>query len=74
MLAAKTSLAVRVDALGESDHVTLGLTARAAVEHRLKQLESGASVRASSQVRKAGTPGKYDSKRDAQSPALVKYV
>jgi len=72
VLAAKTSLAVRVDALGESDHVTLGLSARAAVEHRLKQLESGASVRTASQVRKAVTPVKYDAKRDAQSPALVK--
>jgi nucleolar protein 58 len=51
VLAAKTSLAVRVDALGESDRVTLGLTARAAVEHRLKQLESGAAVRTASKVR-----------------------
>jgi len=72
VLAAKTSLAVRVDALGESDHVTIGLAARAAVEHRLKQLESGASVKASSQVRKAGTPAKYDASRSAESPALGK--
>jgi len=72
VLAAKTSLAVRVDALGESDHATLGISARIAVENRLKQLESGASVRASSQTRKPATPAKYDAKRDAQSPALVK--
>lgn len=71
VLAAKTSLAVRVDALGETDHVTIGLKARAAVEHRLKQLEAGPAVRASSQARKAGTPNtKYDSKKAAESPAL----
>jgi len=71
VLAAKTSLAVRVDALGETDHVTIGLKARAAVERRLKQLEAGPAVRASSQARKAGTPDtKYDSKKAAEAPAL----
>jgi len=72
VLAAKTSLAVRVDALGESDHVTLGLAARAAVEHRLQQLESGASVKTSSQVKKAATPSKYEAGRAAEAPALIK--
>ena len=46
VLAAKCSLAVRVDALGEGDDASLGIDARSKVEARLRQLEGG-SVRAS---------------------------
>jgi nucleolar protein 58 len=42
VLAAKCSLAVRVDALGDGDDATLGIEARAKVEARLRQLEGGA--------------------------------
>lgn len=46
VLAAKTALAVRVDALGDADEATIGYEARQAVERRLQQLE-GNSVRVS---------------------------
>merc|ERR1719311_1251367 len=45
VLAAKCSLAVRVDALGEGDDASLGINAWSKVEARLRQLEGG-SVRA----------------------------
>jgi len=70
VLAAKTSLAVRVDALGETDKVTIGLTARVQVERRLKQLESGAGGKASGQAKRGALTPKYDSKRAAEAPAL----
>merc|ERR1719163_2384622 len=46
VLAAKCSLAVRVDALSDGDDASLGIDARSKVEARLRQLEGG-SVRAS---------------------------
>jgi len=70
VLAAKTALAVRVDALGETDKVTLGLKARQQVEHRLQQLEAGPGIKASAQAKKGVTPTKYDSKREQGAPAL----
>lgn len=39
ILAAKCSLAVRVDALSDSDQVTIGLESRHKVEERIRQLE-----------------------------------
>ena len=51
VLAAKCSLAIRVDALGEDDHATIGYDARAKVEARLRQLEGGAAA-----VAPAGPP------------------
>ncbi|KNC85653.1 nucleolar protein 58 [Sphaeroforma arctica JP610] len=39
VLAAKTSLSARVDALGDKDNVTIGLEARSKVEARLGQME-----------------------------------
>ncbi|GAB5358430.1 hypothetical protein AAMO2058_000456600 [Amorphochlora amoebiformis] len=41
MLAAKTALATRTDALGESEGVTVGIQGREKVEERLRQLEGG---------------------------------
>ena len=41
MLAAKTSLCVRVDALGEDSGVSMGLLSKAQVEERLQQCEQG---------------------------------
>jgi nucleolar protein 58 len=38
-LAAKCSISVRVDALSESDQVTIGLESRQKVEERIRQLE-----------------------------------
>ena len=41
MLAAKASLAIRVDALGEDNDLEIGIQSRAKIEARLRQLESG---------------------------------
>ena len=41
MLAAKSSLAIRVDALGEDTNADLGLEHRAKLENRLRYLEEG---------------------------------
>lgn len=49
VLAAKTSLSVRMDALGEEDGVTIGLENRQKVEARLAELEGGAVKRISGQ-------------------------
>ncbi|KAG7383329.1 Nucleolar protein 58 [Phytophthora pseudosyringae] len=43
VLAAKTSLAVRVDALGDATEATIGFDNRAKVEARVRQLENGFS-------------------------------
>jgi nucleolar protein 58 len=53
MLAAKSALSVRMDALGESDGATIGLEARMKVESRLAQLEGGS---ASAAARTPKTP------------------
>jgi len=47
VLAAKTSLSARMDALGDSDGVTIGLENRAKVEARLATLEGGTVKRIS---------------------------
>ena len=47
VLAAKTALSIRVDALGDSSEPTIALEARAKVEARLRQLEGGARAAAS---------------------------
>ena len=43
VLAAKTALAIRVDALGDTAEASIGLEGRAKVEERMRQLESRAS-------------------------------
>ncbi|DAZ97214.1 TPA: hypothetical protein N0F65_003845 [Lagenidium giganteum] len=43
VLAAKTALAVRVDALGDAPEATIGFDNRAKVEARVRQLENGTS-------------------------------
>lgn len=49
VLAAKTSLSARMDALGDTDGVTVGLEHRLKVENRLRRLEGGAPVKISGQ-------------------------
>jgi RNA processing factor Prp31 len=41
MLAAKASLAIRVDALGEESNTEMGINYRATLEARLRQIEEG---------------------------------
>lgn len=44
MLAAKTALCIRMDALGEVEGVSIGLEGREKVEMRLKQIEGGGAM------------------------------
>lgn len=63
VLAAKTALAIRVDALGDNDGPTIALDSRIKVEERLRQLEGGqqrASIAAGNSASKNGGPSKYD--------------
>ncbi|XP_001641027.2 nucleolar protein 58 [Nematostella vectensis] len=57
MLAAKASLAIRVDALGEDVGTDMGIEARANLEARLKMIEDG-------QMRKISGSGKKQAKVD----------
>lgn len=60
MLAAKVSLAVRVDALAEEDNLEVGINAKAKLESRAKAFEEG-------YARKLATSGKSGSKFDKYS-------
>jgi len=64
MLAAKSSLACRVDALGEETSTDLGMEHRAKVEARIKQLESGNLTRLSGVKREPFNASKYDQKTE----------
>lgn len=68
MLAAKTALSIRMDALGESDQVTVGFTGREKVELRLKTLEGGATQAASGKK-----PQKQQSKYQKPTTAAQTY-
>mmetsp|Transcript_3197 Transcript_3197/g.5729 ORF Transcript_3197/g.5729 Transcript_3197/m.5729 type:complete len:538 (+) Transcript_3197:204-1817(+) len=61
VLAAKTSLAIRVDALGEESEATIGYSCREKVEARLRQLETGKPYSLES-VHKG--PEKYEKPQD----------
>lgn len=62
VLAAKCALAIRVDALGDTPDATIGLTARATVEARLRQME-GHELESASVARAPGGPEKYDASK-----------
>lgn len=68
ILAAKASLATRVDAMGSSDDATIGIDSRAKIEARLRQMEGRDMGMASGNTGGVGgTPAKYD--RSRQGPA-----
>ena len=56
VLAAKTALSVRVDALGDTSEATIAVNSRVKVESRMRQLEGGAAA----SVSKSTGPAKYD--------------
>ena len=67
VLAAKTALAIRVDAMGDETDTTMGQEARAKVEFRLRQLEGGHKTSLTGGSRNStgaanGGPAKYDKK------------
>eukprot|EP00163_Fabomonas_tropica_P026757 TRINITY_DN502_c0_g5_i1.p1 TRINITY_DN502_c0_g5~~TRINITY_DN502_c0_g5_i1.p1 ORF type:complete len:509 (-),score=209.35 TRINITY_DN502_c0_g5_i1:213-1739(-) len=62
VLAAKTALSIRVDALGDADTPNIAIQDRAKVEARLRQLEGGARYEASGSGKGKKTPSKYEGK------------
>merc|ERR1719162_2979634 len=64
MLAAKASLATRVDALGEETNTDLGIEHRAKVEARIRQLETGEVTRVSATAKSSAKFDKYESKSE----------
>lgn len=67
MLAAKASLACRVDAIGEDGLSELGVEHRAKLEMRIKQLQEQGTRRISGQGRQMGKFDKWKPKTDADS-------
>jgi nucleolar protein 58 len=65
MLAAKSALAARVDALGEETSFALGTEHRAYLEARMRQLETG-DKKAVSAMKKKFAPQKYDNKSEVR--------
>lgn len=63
MLAAKTALAARVDALGEEATCSMGVEHRAYLEARMKILEQG-DIKRISGGKKSFQPQKYDNKSE----------
>merc|ERR1711910_35087 len=64
MLAAKASLACRVDALGEETNTDLGIEHRAKVESRIRQLEGGEITKISATAKQGAKFDKYEAKSE----------
>ena len=62
MLAAKTSLCVRVDALSEDSECAIGIASRAMVEERVHQCEMGQLRRVSGTGKARAQAEKYEMK------------
>ncbi|XP_071511738.1 nucleolar protein 58-like [Diadema antillarum] len=67
MLAAKTSLAIRYDALGEDTSSELGLESRAKIEARLRSLERGEERRLSGTGKAKAKFDKYQHKSEVKT-------
>ncbi|XP_033114638.1 nucleolar protein 58-like [Anneissia japonica] len=72
MLAAKASLAIRVDALSEETSTEIGIESRAKLESRLRALEDGGMRRISGTGKAKAKFDKYENKSDVKiyNPAL----
>ena len=70
VLAAKTALAIRVDALGDQVEASIGYENRAKVEARLRQLQSGGGAMS---VGEAGGAAKYDAAAAATAASGAGY-
>jgi nucleolar protein 58 len=64
MLAAKTALAARFDALGEDTQLALGVEHKAYLEKRLRELEEGGNRRISAGKKKDFSFNKYENKSE----------
>lgn len=79
VLAAKTSLCIRADALGDKDTPEIGMASRQKVEERLRQLESRGKAQIQGQYKGKPQQGKFEGKRapqysqDGDAPAPKKH-
>jgi len=71
VLAAKSALSIRMDALGEGTEATIGFESRAKVEARLRQLEGRALGKISGSAKGKSKIDSYDKDRKAETPGLV---
>jgi len=71
LVASRSALAIRVDALGENVTNQLGVDGYAKVEARMRFLEGNAAHAISGKGHGKG-PAKYDNKRSAQNPAQAR--
>ncbi|KAG0561580.1 hypothetical protein KC19_9G075200 [Ceratodon purpureus] len=73
VLAAKSALSIRMDALGEGSEASIGIESRAKVEARLRQLEGRALGKTVSTPGSKGKPSiqAYDKDRKSGTPGLV---
>nr|KAG5713797.1 hypothetical protein BaRGS_024424 [Batillaria attramentaria] len=67
MLAAKASLAIRVDALGEDTNAEMGLEHRAKLEMRIRQLDDKGARRISGTGKAQGKWEKYENKSEVRT-------
>merc|ERR1739838_1267784 len=67
MLAAKSALATRVDALGEETNTTLGVEHRAKLEKTLRFLEEGGMRKISGTAKSQAKFEKYENKSDVKT-------
>lgn len=67
MLAAKASLAIRVDALGEGENHALGMEHRAKLESRLRSLEEGGKRKFAGSGKATPTWEKYSNKSEVKT-------
>jgi nucleolar protein 58 len=73
VLAAKTALAIRVDALGDTEEATIGIEGRAKVEERMRQLEARGSGAASGNGKTQTNYKAYDKTSNGSSSSASKY-
>ncbi|CAI7786985.1 unnamed protein product [Closterium sp. NIES-54] len=71
VLAAKCSLAIRVDALGDATEPTVGIEGRAKIEQRLRQLEGRVLGSASAASKGKAKLGAYDKDRKEGMGGLI---
>ncbi|EFJ52329.1 hypothetical protein VOLCADRAFT_102990 [Volvox carteri f. nagariensis] len=71
VLAAKCALAIRVDALGDTNDATVGVEARQKVEARLRQLEGKLLGSEAGTSKGKEQPAKYDKSRQGATPTMA---
>ncbi|KAJ7568424.1 hypothetical protein O6H91_01G032300 [Diphasiastrum complanatum] len=71
VLAAKSALSIRCDALGETSNITIGVENRAKVEARLRQLEGRTLSKISGAAKGKAKLEAYDKDRKRGTPALL---